>query len=129
MLPLPFIPSKPRVHHTRRGVAAAPAALTLVSAVYNEGPDLVLTFDRQIDIASMDVNQVIVDDGEIFGFRYQGVGAPELTSPTTVRVLLNGISEDPDPGVHFSVGAANGIVAVDDGAAWTGCVDLVLPYP
>ncbi len=111
------------------GQPAAAAALTLVAAVYEEGPQVRLTFDRPIDIASMDVSQILVDDGEVFGFRYQGVDVPELTSATTVRVPLNGISEDPDPGVHLTAGAGNGIVAVDDAAMWAGVVDLGLPYP
>ena len=84
---------------------------------------LTLTFDRAIDISAMDVSALIVYDGAVMNFIYQGYNEPDLMSPTSVRVALNGIAEDPPPGEHLDAGAGNGIVAEDDGAAWAGCED------
>ena len=42
---------------------APPVALVLVSAVYEGGAAVTLTFDRPIDIAGLDGSSVIVDDG------------------------------------------------------------------
>ena len=53
----------------------------------------------------------------------------ELVNPTTVRVALNAIGGAMTPGVHLTAGAANGIVAADDGGAWAGVVELALPWP
>jgi hypothetical protein len=114
------VPKKPNV---------APAApLVLVSATYDRPASVDLTFDRAIDVSGIDPAALLVWDGE-FGFEYQGDGEVELLSPTTVRVLLNGIAEWTGEGVTMSVGADNGIVASDDGGMWAGVTDLALPFP
>ena len=130
-----IIPILPKKHRKRPPKVRkpfgtpGPVALVLVAAVYDEGPVVTLTFDRAIDIAAIDVTQIFVNDGAIMFFRYVGWDEAWLTSPTTVRVQLNGISEDPPPGVHLTADADSGIVAVDDGGTWSGVTDLSLPFP
>jgi hypothetical protein len=99
-----------------------------VSAAYDPGAAVDLTFDRAIDIAGMDPASVVVSDGE-YGFQYAGTEESELLSPTTLRVVLVGVGEWSEPGITMTASAANGIVAEGDGAAWAGATELGLPYP
>ena len=125
-----FVPGKKRVRRKPRPQSpSAGPALALVAAVWEEGPVLFLTFDRAIDIAAMDVSAILVDDGQIMGFRYRGANEPELTGPATVRVQVDGIDEDTHPGVHLTASAASGIIALDDAQPWSGVTDLSLPFP
>jgi hypothetical protein len=121
---IPFI-GKPK----RPAAAATPAALTLVSAAFDDGAlTLTLTFDRAIDIAGIDVSAFWVDDG-VVGFRYQGWDTASLDGPATVLVQMNGIDDSTVPDVVMNVSAGSGIVAADDGASWAGATDLPLPFP
>jgi hypothetical protein len=127
---LTFPPPPFRYHNgPAKGKALRVAPLKLVSAVYDPGQAVILTFDRPIDIAAMEVGTIHLDDGEISGIRYQGFGAPELGDPMTVIVWLKDISRDPSPGVHLTADAGNGVVARGGGAAWGGVRDLALPFP
>lgn len=134
--------SFPTIHPVRRRVGRSyakgestpvppPAVLTLVSAVYDPGGTVSLTFDRAIDISGMDVSAVSVDDGAVMNFKYRGWGdsPPELTGPDTVLVYLNGYEDGGDPGVHLTVDAGNGIVPAGGGAAFGGVSDVSLPMP
>ena len=104
--------------------------LTLVSAAYdNDSVTLTLTFDRAIDIAGLVGGDVIVNDADITGNLYEATGPATLTSPTTVRIELNGVGEATGTGVRLSAGSANGIVAEDDGGTWAGVADVELPFP
>src|SRR5262245_54525319 len=103
----------------RRGRFDAGGALTLVAVAYVAGTTLALTFDRAINIAAMDVTQVLVSDGEQ-GFLYQGFGEPELLSPTNVSMALVSIDSVEDAKVRLTASADTGIAAVDDGSPWEG---------
>ena len=130
MLIVPLIPFRRR---RRRAAAAAPpappAALVLVSAIYDAGAAVTLTFDRPIDIAGLDGSVIIVEDGVHSEFRYAGTAGATLRSPPTVQIELAGVEEFVGPGIQLDAGAANGIVAVDDGGAWGGASDVELPWP
>jgi hypothetical protein len=124
-----LIPPTPFISRRRNAPQAAPA-LTLVAATYNSDSSFVdLTFEVPIDIAAMDCEKIFVDDGAIEGFVYQGITGPELINPTTVRVLLNGISESTASDVRLTVQAGNEIVPTGGGAEWAGVTGLVLPFP
>jgi hypothetical protein len=126
--PVPFVSRRSRVPKPTVS-PPPPVALTLVSATYEIGTSVELTFDRAIDIAGIDVAAFFVDDGALADFKYQGYDPPELLGPASVRVLLTGVEDGGDPGTHLTVGADSGIVAVDDGGTWAGVTELALPYP
>jgi hypothetical protein len=114
-----------------RKTEIAPAQeLILESAAFdNDSVTLTLTFDRAIDIAGIVGGDIIVNDADITGNLYEATGPATMLSPTTVRIELNGVSEATGTGVRLSAGAANGIVAVDDGGTWAGITDEPLPFP
>jgi hypothetical protein len=131
MEPILFIPKPPRRRRKGRDATRpmAPAALTLTAASFdNDTVTITLTFDRAIDIAELVGGDIIVNDADITGNLYEATGAATMLSPTTVQIELNGVGESTGTGVRLSAGAANGIVAVDDGAAWGGVTDLELPF-
>jgi hypothetical protein len=124
--PKEFRKGRPKV---KRSKESAPS-LTLVAATYNSDSSYVdLTFDKAIDIDSMDPTVIYVDDGQIMGFVYQGITGPELINPTTVRVLLNGIAESTASDIRLTVQAGNEIVPSAGGAEWAGVTGLGLPFP
>ena len=129
--PSSFIPAPLRVRRKRKQgpTSDAPAALTLVSAIYEAGAAVTLTFDRAIDIAGLDGNVVMVEDGVHSQFRYAGTAGATLLSPTTVQIELAGVEEFVGPDIRLNVGITNGIVAVDDGGTWLGASDVELPFP
>jgi hypothetical protein len=129
-LPPGVIPAKPPRHRKRKSVPAssAPAPLVLVSAVYDAGAGVTLTFDRAVEIGAMDAGAITVNDGAIMGFVYEGVVASP-SGPAMVVVDLGGVEESSDPVTQLTATAANGIVAADDGGAWAGVTDLELPFP
>ena len=61
--------------------------------------------------------------------RYVGGGPVEQVGPASVLVPLDEDGEFVGTGVRLTVTAGNGIVAVDDGAAWAGVTDVELPFP
>jgi hypothetical protein len=102
----------------------------LVAATYdNDSVTLTLTFDRAIDIEGIVGGDIIVNDADITANLYEATGPATMLSPTTVRIELIGVSESTGTGVRLSAGAANGIVAVDDGGTWGGADALALPFP
>ena len=129
-----FNAAKRRVGRRRRQdvssspAPAPPVALTLIAAEYDTGTTIELTFDRAVDIAGIVVGDVSVNEGPE-SIRYVGSGAATLVTPTKVVI---GLVEDGGQGAPFitlTAGAGNGIVAVDDGGAWAGVTNLVLPFP
>ena len=126
-----IIPAKRRVRRKRKQDAssAPPVALTLVSAIYDAGAAVTLTFDRAIDISALDGSVVIVEDGVHSEFRYAGTVGATLLTPATVQIELAGVEEWTGPDIRLDAGTGNGIVAVDDGGTWGGVVDLELPFP
>ena|SRR5688572_8313402 len=130
LLPAPPLYPRKRKPRPRGNRPPAPAAaLTLVAADYDPGTAVILTFDRAIDISSLDGSAIIIDDGAFQGFRYSATLAAALTAPATVRIELDGVEEFVGPDVRMTAGAGNGIVAVDDGGTWAGVVNVVLPLP
>ena len=135
MLIIPPPKKFPRKRTTEKPPAGSPPptppppVLTLVSAVYEAGQYVALTFDRPIDFAGLDVAAVSVADGDVADYRYVGSGTPMEAGAATVEVLLNGVAAGADPGVRLTVGPGNGIVAADDGGTWPGVDGLSLPFP
>jgi hypothetical protein len=110
-------------------IAAGPAALTLIAANFDpDGPEVYLTFDRAIDVSGLVVGAFVVRDGPNNN-RLVGFEGPALITPTEVQVLMTSTGSYSGADVLFTAGAGNGIVATDDGGTWSGCVDLVLPFP
>ena len=134
--PPAIFPAQPRRHRKRKPAAAAPMPpvepLTLVEAEFDNGgavPFAQLRFDRAIDIASIDVEQVTVDDGLSSGLRYRGTGAATLIDPATVRIDLADYDLWFVPTLTLSATGATGIVAVDDGGLGAGVSGVGLPFP
>jgi hypothetical protein len=122
-------PTPPFIRHERKRVTTSPpAALMLVAASYVSESFVDLTFDRDIDVPAMDVGAIRVDGGESKATWYMGADVPLLIEPTRVRVLLGSEGMSEVGGVRLTVSAGNGIVASDDGAAWSGVMDLSLPF-
>jgi len=63
------------------------------------------------------------------GAIYNGVAPATLATPTTVVIVLEFTDEYFGATDTLSASAATGIVAVDDGGAWSGAIDLQLPFP
>jgi hypothetical protein len=107
----------------------APAALTLIAATFDAaGPNVLMTFDRAVDAAGMDVGQVRVFDGVTALRNYVGQGVMTQQQPNSVRVSLQELGATGAGNVSLTVLDENGIVAVDDGGTWEGVADLALPY-
>src|SRR5690242_615724 len=127
-----LIPLPPKSPHRRRlGKPRAagsptpppPAALVLVSAVYDSGiPKVRLTFDRAINLGGYDGTAVVVDDEADTFNAYQGTGGAFPVGANAVDIFLVDPTVPTGPGTTLTATAANGIVAVDDGGQWAGCV-------
>src|SRR5688572_13676293 len=106
-----IVPLIPFLRRRRRRVAtsATPVgALTLVSAAYQSGEWVELTFGRAIDVAAIDAAAFIVNDGDAV-IQFIGTSAVSLTGPASVRVELTGHDSWFDPGITLTATAANGI--------------------
>ncbi len=130
LLNFPLQPPRRRRRRARRSQAATPpvVALTLVSATFNtdDGAVVTLVFDRAVSIAAANAGAFGVIDGP--GMTFFGGSFVALVDPVTVRVEFSADDSAEGPDVLLNASDANGIVAVDDGAAWSGAVDLVLPF-
>ena len=129
MLIIPFLPSFARRKRASVSAPTPPVALTLVSASYQEKEWVRLTFDRAIDISSLDPTQIVIDDDQFSGWKLGGQSGSTLVDPVTVQVPLDRIDNSSEAGVHLFVSATSGIVASDDGGTWAGVSDLALPFP
>ena len=69
-----------------------------------------------------------LDDGQFLDGRYRPDGPVTMIDPVTARVGLVYLDGITTPGVHLTVGAENGVVAVDDGGVWAGVTNLALPF-
>jgi hypothetical protein len=127
-----FLPARSRVARKRKLIAtsepAPPVDLVLVSATYVVGTSVTLTFDRAIDVAGFDGQYVIVRDGPN-SLLYDAMGGAVLMGPNVAELTLVLLEGDSSVGVTMNVSPDNGIVAVDDGAAWGGVSELPLPFP
>jgi hypothetical protein len=108
-------------------VPARPGApVMLVSATYNsEELNLILEFDRAIDMSGFDPSQVTVRDGPNNGRMYTAVSPGQL-DPTTIAVSLTDAGPFVGEDVTLWATATTGIVAVDDGETWPGVSGFVL---
>jgi hypothetical protein len=123
--------NRPQRKKKKSSAPPAPPALMLVAASYDPGDILLtLTFDRAIDIASINAAVILVNDDSYAGLLLAGDSAGAvLLDPATVQMpLIDAGASTPGP-ITMSAGATNGIVAVDDGGTWGGASDLTLPWP
>ncbi len=130
-MPLPptIIPVKPRIRRRRRAVVNVVPPLVLVSAGYEpDVPSIDLLFERDIDFSGIDVSAFTVADGVIAMCTWVGTGSYWLGS-RWVQVLFTRVGDFSGPGTLMTVGAGNGIVAVEDGGAWAGVAGMGLPWP
>jgi hypothetical protein len=128
LVPPPIRQSR-RAPKAKAAVRPAGRPLVLVSGDYVQVDSayvLVLGFDRAISMAGYNGSVVTVTDGAIVYLRYLATGAVTLVNPTTVQIGLVSQGDWEGEDVHLSAAAGNGIVAVDDGGAWAGVVDMVL---
>jgi hypothetical protein len=127
-----FPPPKSKSHRKKRpnpGGSPGPAPLNLIAASFDaDGPEVYLTFDRAIDISALVLAQFTVKDGP-GGRLFTGFDGAFLVDPTQVQVLLSITGSYSGEDQLLTVGAGNGIVAVDDGGTYAGVTDLVLPVP
>jgi hypothetical protein len=86
-----------------------------------------LNFDRDVDITHVVPSEITIDDGPGTGKLLGGTGAAHEPGVVNVALAVIGTSESAE--TTLTAGAGNGIVAADDGAAWAGVTDLVLPFP
>jgi hypothetical protein len=129
-----IIPAPRRKLRRRKPGAAAPTPPAgppvLTAATYdNDAATLTLVFDRAIDIAAYDGNQVKVDDDQFTGYRYLGTSGAALTAPTTVQITLERQDSAIGSGVHLLASSDSGIVSAGDGSEWEGASNLALPFP
>jgi hypothetical protein len=132
---LPIIP----IYRKRRGrsrppevtpTPPPPVALTLVAATFAltpAPPKVTLTFDRPIDVAGFQANQVTVRVSATESL-YQGSGAATLVGPAVARVNLAVAGFSGTGGVKLTASGTTGIVAVNDGGTWAGVSNLALPF-
>jgi hypothetical protein len=127
----PFRPRRGQRQKRQSPPRPTPPALTLVAAEYNHDVDrvVILTFDRAIEIGSMDGGQIVVDDGNDLGLKFKATGAATLDGPAVLRVVLEDDGDATGVETTLTAGGGNGIVAADDRAAWAGVTDLNLPFP
>ena len=130
MLLIRKIPFRPHRKPPQASAPAPPGALVLVSAEYltEDGPQVMLTFDRPINIASLHGNQFTLIDNDISGWKYHGTGGI-LSSPAAVLLGLTQFQSAAGDGIFLTASNTNGIIAAGDGAAWSGVTNLSLPYP
>ena len=127
-----IIPAKRRVRRKRKGATStwAPAALSLVAAEYASSGFLSLWFDRAIDVTALAGGQIVIVDPLLNNLAYTATGGvTELDGPMVKIALDSTGPSGPGIDVLMTAGAATGIVAVDDGGAWAGVTNLVLPFP
>ncbi len=118
----------PRYRRKPRLSVSPPVALTLVSAEFDQSGSVTLTFDRPIDIASLNGSAITVDDGAISGTLWQGLSGM-LTGPATVQIELEPYDPSGSADTLLNAGADSGIVAAGGGGTWAGATNLLLPFP
>ena len=123
----PMFNPAPKRHRRKRRSTAGPAELTLVSAEYNPGTSIRLTFNQAIDISAVAVAQITVKDGVHINVIYQGGGTPVAFGANAVDIGLE--ESGPYAGTEILLTATplNGIVSADDDEPWAGVTDMVVP--
>jgi hypothetical protein len=128
MLIIPRIPF--RRQRSKQPAQRAPGvALNLTKGVFFDAePAVELTFDRAIDIASINPSAIQVNDDEITGNLFAGTSGATLANASTVHLPLTVIGVSEGGRVLLSATDASGIEAMDDGGTWAGVSDLELPF-
>jgi hypothetical protein len=130
LLPLTSRYRRPRWRPQGPQVKAPAVALTLVEASFDEGgPSLRLAFDRAIDVAGLAGGAIVVEAGNVTGTAYEALGTATMDGPNAVVIGLLETGPSASSDTLLNAGPGNGIVAVDDGGAWSGASELVLPWP
>ena len=122
-------PSPPKTHHRRppkpkkRSVPSQPG-LMLQAVLYpaNSGQSIHLEFDRDINIGSINVGQILVSDSTLNKIR-QGTGSATLIDSQTVQIDLDDAGAYSGDDDVLNASNDTGIVAVDDGGTWAGVSD------
>lgn len=128
MTPPTIIPAKPRRFGRGPSVPPLPAEPALVAVAYSAESWVRLTFDVAIDIGSLDVEAIVVSDGNI-GATYHGVGTPTQPDAQSVQVSLVVVGPFPEPGiVVLTVADGAGIVRASGGIPWPGVPGVGIPF-
>jgi hypothetical protein len=108
---------------------AEAAGLDLVSAYFDENENqLLLQFDRPVDISGIQGAQMTLKAGTFNNSEYSGTTA-SLIDSTTVLVSLQGVGSYSATAVQLlTITSLNGIKFVADGAPFRGVSELSLPY-
>ena len=114
-------------HHkrNRRQTPPGPPGLVLQSVLYpaNSGESIHLEFDRDINIGSINVGQILVSDSALNKIR-QGTGSATLIDSQTVQIDLEDAGSYSGDDDLLNASNDTGIVAVDDGGTWAGVSDF-----
>jgi hypothetical protein len=120
--PIPFLPTG------RKRVQFGPPvpALVLTAAMFDSG-QLLLSFDREVDVSAVDPSQIFVNDGPS-GDQLQATDASQ-TDPNGVKFSMSAVGRFTGTQTFLLASNATRIVALDDGGAWPGTEGTVLPVP
>src|SRR5688500_11871813 len=93
-VPVSITPARRRVRRRRKAAAPPaappPAPLTLVSAnSYEASAEVILVFDREVDVSAFLGGQITLDDGQFTFTTYLANAAPFQDGPTTLRLPLD----------------------------------------
>lgn len=122
---VPFLRRSPRVTTSN---PTPPAPLELVAATYQpETPSVTLTFNQAIDVSAAVAGAVEVNDPSFNSAFYAGQSVLSSTADS-VTVSLTYLDAPSGDEVTMTVGAGNGIVAVNGGEEWDGVMNVVLPF-
>lgn len=128
--PVPLIYRKrQRAPRRRPPQPTPPTGPVLALASFDVGSMLVsLTFDQAIDVTGLVMNQVVVFDGNL---SVEWGGTAEFSQPTPQSLEMVMIEQGEYTGAGYKLSAIDGagIKALDDGVAWAGVSDVVLPFP
>ena len=123
------IPPRTSGPGSRRPQKRKPAGLRLVAAAYDFALHRIdLTFDRPVNVADMDVTQIVIDDSDS-GNRYKGSGTPTLTAPATVRVNTTLVGPVSVPNTFLTAGPDSGLTGAGDRGTWAGVTEQQVPFP
>jgi hypothetical protein len=111
--------------HNRRGT---PRPRILSFATTARRPRISTSGRENCASGGLVVGQYAVTDGPD-GHSLVGFESPFLIGPNQVQVLMQITGSASGDEVLLSVGAGNGIVAVDDGGTWGGVIGLGVPFP
>ena len=99
--------------------SSANAAPVLLSALYDPGISVLLTFDRAITVAGLLPAAITVDDPETVGRTLVGIDY-ESAGDNAVRIYLENSGASTGLATVLNATTPNGIVATSGGAAWAG---------